>query len=156
MTVFSLIVTFRLCGCGRRQIWISFLSKGDKMIPIYCLRLCNVWSILHHGSVGWVHKKMSLNACIYFFGIAFHYKFCVSIIFISFSYEVSYFRNRILTDQKHKLVFSNCQRNCMLTFCWVWLFRNYYCYYYFSLLSHLIDLIQEVGISWIASCNTQH
>ena len=34
-------------------------------------------------------------------------------IFISFFDEVSNFRNRILTNQKHELVVSNCQWNGM-------------------------------------------
>ena len=32
---------------------------------------------------------------------------------MTFFYEVSNFRNRILTNQKHELVVSNCQRNRM-------------------------------------------
>ena len=35
-------------------------------------------------------------------------------ILISFLDEVSNFRNRTLTNQKHELVVSNCERNCML------------------------------------------
>ena len=29
----------------------------DKMIPVYFTRLCKVWSILNHRSVGQVHSK---------------------------------------------------------------------------------------------------
>ena len=28
------------------------VCSSDKTIPIYILRLCKVWSLLHHGSVG--------------------------------------------------------------------------------------------------------
>ena len=58
-------------------------------------------------------RKMLLNAFIYFFlvfFVVFHYKICV---FIYFFDEVLDFRNRILTNQKHVLVVSNWQRNCM-------------------------------------------
>ena len=44
----------------------------------------------------------------------FHHKICVFIIFISFFDEVTNFRNRILTNQKHELVVCNCQCNCIL------------------------------------------
>ena len=57
---------------------------------------------------------MLLYVYIYFIGIfvVFHNKICVFIIFISFFDKD--FRNRILANQKHELVVSNCQRNCML------------------------------------------
>ena len=49
--------------------------------------------------------KMLLNAFRYFLGIfcCFYHKTCVFIILITFSDEVSNFRNRILTNQKHEL-----------------------------------------------------
>ena len=34
-------------------------------------------------------------------------------MFLSFSFFHIIFRNRILTNQKHELVVSNCQRKCM-------------------------------------------
>ena len=89
----------------------------DKMSPIYFLCLSKVWSILHHGSVWQVRKKMLLNAFKYFFGcllLFFIIKFVFFIIFISFSDKVSNYRNRILTNQKRELVVSNCQWNCLL------------------------------------------
>ena len=64
---------------------------------------------------GYFKIKTLLYILIYFFGIFllfFYHKNCVFIIFISFLME-SNFRNRILTNQKHELVVSNCQRNCM-------------------------------------------
>ena len=87
------------------------VCSADKIIPIYFLRISNVWSILHHWSAGKVHKKMLLNAFFFFFFFFFFF-----IIFISFLDEVSNFRNRILTSQKHELVVSNCQWNCMRNF----------------------------------------
>ena len=46
------------------------------------------------------------------FFVVFHHKICVLIIFISFFDEVHIkFRNRILTNQKHELVVSNCQHS---------------------------------------------
>ena len=94
------------------------VCSADKIIPIYFLRISNVWSILHHWSAGKVHKKMLLNAFFFFFFFFFffHHKIFVFIIFISFLDEVSNFRNRILTSQKHELVVSNCQWNCMRNF----------------------------------------
>ena len=53
--------------------------------------------------------KTQLYIFIYLFGFFFIIKF----VFMTFFYEVSNFRNRILTNQKHELVVSNCQRNCM-------------------------------------------
>ena len=43
----------------------------------------------------------------------FRHKICVFIIFISYFDELWNFRNRMLTNQKHELVVSQCQRNCM-------------------------------------------
>ena len=61
--------------------------------------------------------KILLNAFISLLGnfvcFFFHHKICVFIIFISFFNEVSNFRKRMLTNQKHELVVSNCQWNCM-------------------------------------------
>ena len=52
-------------------------------------------------------------AFFFVFFFVFHYKICVFIIFISFFDEVSNFRNRILTNQKHESTATHCQRNCM-------------------------------------------
>ena len=91
------------------------MYSSEKMTPIYFLHLSKVWSILHHGSVGQVHKKCSLVLLHTFmtFFVVFHHKICVFIILISFFDEVSNFRNRILTNQKHEFVVSTCQQNCM-------------------------------------------
>ena len=45
------------------------VCSSDKMTPIYFLRLSKVWSMLHHGSVWLIHKKMLLNTFMYFSGI---------------------------------------------------------------------------------------
>ena len=91
------------------------MYSSEKMTPIYFLRFSKVWSILHHGSVGQVHKKCSLVLLHTFmtFFVVFHHKICVFIILISFFDEVSNFRNRILTNQKREFVVSTCQQNCM-------------------------------------------
>ena len=64
------------------------------MIGPYHIETSSLICILHHGSVGLVHKKMLRNTFICFFGIflfAFPRKICVFIIFISFlmKYQVS-------------------------------------------------------------------
>ena len=96
------------------------VCSSDKTSPIFFLCLSKVWSIFCHWLVGRVHKKMLLNAFMYFFSIffvVFHHKICVFIIFISFSDEISNLCNRTLSNQKLELVVSN-QRNCinLLTF----------------------------------------
>ena len=40
-----------------KQRLLFQVCSSDKMIPIYFLPLCKVWSILHQGSVGRVHEK---------------------------------------------------------------------------------------------------
>ena len=59
--------------------------------------------------------KMLLTAFMNFdhFFIVFYHRICIFIIFISFFDKVSNFRNIILTNQKHELVVSYCQWNCM-------------------------------------------
>ena len=47
------------------------------------------------------------------FFVVFHQKNCIFVIFISFFDEKSYFRNRILTNQRHELVIRNSQWNGM-------------------------------------------
>ena len=68
---------------------------------LYFLRISKVWSMLHHGSMGQVQSKeyyfMVRYTFVAFF-VVFHQKICVFIIFISFSDEVSNFRNKILTS----------------------------------------------------------
>ena len=100
-------ITVKLRGDG--------VYSSEKMTPIYFLRFSKVWSILHHGSVGQVHKKCSLVLLHTFmtFFVVLHHKICVFIILISFFDEVSNFRNRILTNQKREFVVSTCQQNCM-------------------------------------------
>ena len=59
-------------------------------------------------------NNATIYLLIYFFGffcVVCHCKTCVSIIFNSF-YEVSNFRNRILTSQKQQLMIRNCQQSC--------------------------------------------
>ena len=92
------------------------------MAPIYFLCLSKVWGILHYGSVWCIHKKMFLNAFIYFsdiFVLFLYHKICVFIIFISFFDEVSNFCNSILTNETCELVVSKCQWNCMLVRFWI-------------------------------------
>ena len=88
------------------------------------LHVSKVQNMLHHGLVGRVQNKECSNAatlCFLYFMFwhfhFFHHKICVVIIFISFSDEVSNFRNRILINQKQELVIRNCQWNCMLWKC---------------------------------------
>ena len=91
--------------CVRLTKWYHFIF----------IRLSKVWSMLHYGSVKWVQTKYSTLCFHLLFWhdfVVFHHKFCVFIILISFYDNVSNFRNRILTNQKHKLVVSNCQWNC--------------------------------------------
>ena len=60
--------------------------------------------------------KILLNGFNYLFDIfvvVFHHKICVFVIFISFFDEVSNFRNRLLTNQKHEFVASYCQCRCI-------------------------------------------
>ena len=83
------------------------------------LRISKVWSMVHHGSFGWVQKFRIKNAswCVH---IIFWHVFAVfhqKIVFIIFSFfffdEVSNFGNRIVTIQKPELVRRNCQWNSM-------------------------------------------
>ena len=72
----------------------AFLSKILRVCSIgiflyLCyLRITKVWSMLHHGSVGWVQgKECSFFVHIYFFGIFLlflYQKSCAVIIFITF------------------------------------------------------------------------
>ena len=102
-------------------VWVR---SSNKMIPIYFLRLSKVWRILHHRSVGWVHKKMLLNACTFWHFLLF---FIIKIVFLSFLFvffeEVSNFRNRILTNQKRELMVFDCQWNCMVLSATDWILR---------------------------------
>ena len=86
---------------------------------LYFHRTSEVWSMLHHGSVGRIQSKQCNSLFAFpFFGIAFvvfHQEICAFIIFTSFFDEVSNFRYRILTNQKLELVIRNCQRNCTIT-----------------------------------------
>ena len=73
----------------------------------------------HHGSVVQVQGKESYFIFAYTFVafvvvvvVVFHQKICVFIIFISFSHEVSNFRNKILTNLIPELMIRNCQWNC--------------------------------------------
>ena len=71
------IIRERVTATGFELTATQFVSEhkgggvrsSDKMSPIYFVRLSKVWSILYHGLVGQVHKKMLFNSFIYFFGI---------------------------------------------------------------------------------------
>ena len=92
------------------------VCSSDKMTQIHFLRLSKVWSMLRHGSLWLVYKKMLINSFMYFFGI-FLLFLITKFVFLSFSFlsdKVSNFWNRILTNRKRELVVSNYQRNCML------------------------------------------
>ena len=91
------------------------VCSSDKEI-FYFIRHSKVWSILHHGSVWLVHKQCYLILlCIF---LVFFLFFITKFVFLPFSclllIKVPNFHHRILTNQKHELVVSNCQRNCML------------------------------------------
>ena len=89
---------------------------------LYFLRLSEVWSMLHHGSVGRVQIKnatLSVMSSYIFYAFffllffSFHHEICVFIIFISFFDEVASFQNRMLTNQKQKLVIRIFQSSCI-------------------------------------------
>ena len=85
----------------------------DKMTPIHFLRL----EFRSHYITGqWSELIKTCYLMLFKFALFFvlHHKICVFIIFISFFDELSNFCNRILTNQKRKLVVSNCQWNFML------------------------------------------
>ena len=84
---------------------------------LYFLRICKVWSMLHQGQWNEFRIKKAILCLYILFSLFFSFfiKNCVFIISISFLDEVSNFRNRILTNQKPKLVMRNCQWNFMLT-----------------------------------------
>ena len=67
------------------------------------------------------------------FFVAFHHKICVFIIFISFFSYLPNFRHTILTNQKHDLVASNCQQNCLIpsvcSYLWTPFFKNNHAFY---------------------------
>ena len=118
------LVKYRIKAIFLQKLSSLRVCSSDKMTPIYFLHLSKVWSMLHHGSVWLVHKKMLLNTFMYFFGIFFvvsHQKNCVFIIFISFSDKVSNFYNGILSNQKRELVVSNYHQNCMVDIFCHWL-----------------------------------
>ena len=61
------------------------VCSSDKMTPIYFLRLSKVWSMLRHGSLWLVHKKMLINSFMYFFGILLLF-LITKFVFLSFSF----------------------------------------------------------------------
>ena len=73
--------------------------------------------MLHYGSMGQVQSKECNSKCAYtLLGIVFLLfvkKLCF-IIFISLFDKVSNLRNKVLTNQKPKLLIKNCQWNCLL------------------------------------------
>ena len=97
--------------------WIVGVSRlrvcsSDKMTPIYFLRLSNVWSVLHHGAVGRVHKKMLLYAFIYIFGIFLFFN--IKFVFLTFSFLFLMKYQISATKYKRELVVSKFQWNYML------------------------------------------
>ena len=88
------------------------MCSSDKMIPIYFIRLCKVWSIYYiTGQWGEFTKKCYFMLSYTF--ICFSSSNLCFYHFISFSNEISNFCNKILTNQKHELVASNCKPKCM-------------------------------------------
>ena len=60
--------------------------------------------------------KNTILIFMYFstFFVVFHHKICDFTVFICLFEEVLDFHDRILTNQKQKLVIQNCQLDCML------------------------------------------
>ena len=118
---------FAVCG------WVQILDCSQQLTECVCLtkwyhfiflRLSHVWSMLHYITDQWGEFKLNtlLYVFIYFFS-TFLLFFIINFLVLSFSFlffdEVSNFRNRILTNQKHELVVSNCQWNCMDNKCYL-------------------------------------
>ena len=57
----------------KRVKQVLWVHSSDKMTPIYFVRLSKVWSMLHHGSVWLVHKKIYLKLLCAF--LAYFYCF---------------------------------------------------------------------------------
>ena len=99
----------------------EIVCSSDKMIPIHFSVSVKFGACYITGQWGEFLKNVTY-AFVYFFGILllllfFIIKFSISIIFISFFCdEISNFRHRILTNEKHELLASNCQRNCIEKF----------------------------------------
>ena len=89
----------------------SRVCLSDKMKPYTFSVSLKFGAYYIKGQCGEFKRKMVLNAFIYFFGILLWF---FIIKFISFFDEVSNFCKRILTNQKHELVVSNCQWNLNL------------------------------------------
>ena len=81
------------------------MCSSDKMTPIYFIRLSKVWSVLHHGSVGRVHKKMLLYVFTYIFGI-FLLFFVIRFVLLSFSFIFLMKYQISATEYKRELVVS--------------------------------------------------
>ena len=83
---------------------------------LYFLHISKVWSTLYHGSMEQVQRK---ECCFMFrytfvaFCCCFSSKKMCFYHFISFSEEISNFRNKILTNQKPGPVIRNCQWKIM-------------------------------------------
>ena len=63
------------------------VCSSGKMVPMFFVRLCKVWRILHHVSVERVIRKTFFNAFItllWHVFVVFHHKICVSIFFVFF------------------------------------------------------------------------
>ena len=75
--------------------------------------------LLHQGSVRWVHKKKLHDGFVYFLSFLLLLFFIIKLVLLSFSFlsfdKVSNYRNRTLTNQKHKLLVPNFRWNCMYT-----------------------------------------
>ena len=106
-----LACSFHRWHCSAKQLTLrSLFVRHQYTIAVYFIRLRSVWSVLHQGSVGRVHEKILLNATytLQAFCFVFHHKIWVFIISISSFDEVSNFRNRTLTNQKHELASRQC------------------------------------------------
>ena len=78
-------VTGLCCPVSLTCSQVKWVCSSGKMTSIYLLRLSTVWTMLHHGSVWLVRKKMLLNNFMYFFGI-FLLFFITEFVLLSFSF----------------------------------------------------------------------
>ena len=152
-----------------------FVRQNDT--NIISSRLSKVWSILHHGSVGRVQKKMLVNTFKCFYGIIllfFIAKFVVVFffIFIFFFFWLSIkFPQQNITNQKLELVASNCQQNCMVSRLLLFLFNLFIylftiffvcdiCYlkicYLFLIFSFSIGTTMKMTLFQLLLCHLSH
>ena len=88
----------------------SGVYSSDKKASIYFLRFSKVWSILHHGSVTWGHKKCYLTLFFLFF--------IIKVLFLLFSFLFFWWSIKLsqqnFNQSEMRMIVSNCQWNCML------------------------------------------